>query len=66
MTRVINGYAQPDIVATKGEKQRLIFIETPESLKKNAHALGKTLGWLAQAGHKAEDTEVLIEHIGRG
>ena len=46
MTKIINGYAQPDIEAQKGQQKRLIFVETPSSLKQNTEALQKSLVWL--------------------
>lgn len=46
MTRIIDGFAQPDIVARKGSEERYIFVETPQSLRENAGALEKTMGWL--------------------
>jgi len=39
MTRIINGVAQPDIVARKEGQVRYIFVETPESLKANEKPL---------------------------
>ena len=45
MTKIINGCAQPDIVATKGKEKVAIFVETPHSLKANIKALIKALLW---------------------
>jgi len=46
MTKILGGYAQPDIEATKGDETILVFVETPESLVENALALKKTMDLL--------------------
>ena len=46
MTRIINGYAQPDIVATKGDEKVMVFVEIPKSLRNNAKAIQKTLEYI--------------------
>lgn len=46
MTRILNGYAQPDIEATKGNEKVLVFVETPSSLVENAPALKETMSIL--------------------
>ncbi len=46
MTKIINGYAQPDIVAEKGEEKIMVFVETPTSLKQNAQALKNSWLWI--------------------
>lgn len=45
MTEIIDGYAQPDIVATKGKDKIAVFVETPHSLKANIKALAKSFLW---------------------
>lgn len=47
MTKIIGGYAQPDIEATKGNETRLIFVETPNSMTKQwVNAMKKTIRWI--------------------
>lgn len=48
MTKIVSGFAQPDIEATKGSEKVLIFVETPGSLKANVGALKKTYHWLVE------------------
>lgn len=49
MTRIVNGYAQPDIEATKDNETELIFVETSQSMNKLwAKAVKKTCRWLKQ------------------
>ena len=55
MTKVLNGYAQPDIEATKNGETIMVFVETPRSLRENARAIGKSLGWI---GENEPDTRV--------
>ena len=47
MTRVINGRAQPDIVAEKDGRTLLVFVETASSLQKNLPCIFKTLSELS-------------------
>ena len=46
MTRILDGFAQPDIEATRGSGKRLIFVETHGTLSTNATALKKSIRWL--------------------
>jgi len=46
MAKIINGYAQPDVEATKGDETILTFVETPSSFKANQNAIARSLGWL--------------------
>lgn len=48
MTEIIDGYAQADIWATRGDEIRVIFVETPNSLTKNAGALERSFVWLQE------------------
>jgi len=48
MTKILDGYAQPDVEATKGNETILTFVETPHSLVLNKNALKKSLHWLKQ------------------
>jgi hypothetical protein len=47
MTRIVSGYAQPDIVATRDNKKGLVFVETPQSFKNNIETLVMTIRELA-------------------
>ena len=51
MTKIINGYAQADLEITKQGETRIIFVETPSSLRANAHAISKSHRWLQR--HRA-------------
>jgi len=46
MTRIIEGFAQPDLVATKNGRKCLVFVETFGSFRENLPAIVKTLEWL--------------------
>lgn len=46
MTKIMDGFAQPDIEATKGTEKILVFVETPDSLSRNAKELKRTLAYL--------------------
>lgn len=48
MTRIVDGYAQPDIEAEREGEKVVVFVETPASLKENALALKKSLKWLEE------------------
>lgn len=50
MTKVINGYAQPDIVAEKGKKKIVIFVETPSTMRNREYmrALARSYLWLRE------------------
>ena len=64
MTEIINGYAQPDIVATKGRTKIAIFVETPHSLKANVKALTKSFLWYK---NNEPNTRVdLVHTVSRG
>lgn len=45
VTRIIDGIAQPDIVAQRGDETKFIFVETSESLNQNREALKRFLDW---------------------
>lgn len=63
MTRIINGFAQPDIVAEKGDEKIMVFVETPKSLRANSRAFGKSLEWLRE---NEPDTRVdLVQTVPR-
>lgn len=64
MTRIINGYAQPDIVAEKGEEKIMVFVETPKSLKWNVKAL--TRSWLWINKHEPNTRVDLVHTVPRG
>lgn len=59
MTKIIDGYAQPDIVATKGKEKIAVFVETPHSLKANSKALFKSFLWYKE---NEPDTRVDLVH----
>lgn len=46
MTKVLDGYAQPDIEAERNGEKLLVFIETPESLKSMKAPLKRSVAWL--------------------
>lgn len=48
MTRIVDGYAQPDIVAEKGDEKIMVFVETPSSWKNRGlvEALKKSFKWI--------------------
>jgi len=56
MTQVIDGIAQPDIVAWNEEEFRFIFVETEESLGENREALKAFVRWY-------EDADAVQEYI---
>ena len=45
MTRIINGYAQPDIVAEKDNEKIVIFVETPKTLHNKEHMGAVATSW---------------------
>ncbi len=63
MTKIIDGYAQPDIVAEKGNEKIMIFVETPNSLKVNAEALSKSWSWLQE--HESSTRVDLVQTVPR-
>ena len=63
MTQIINGYAQPDIVAKKGTEKVAVFVETPSSLKKNATALKRTWLWIGE--HEPNTRIDLVQTVSR-
>ena len=48
MTKIIDGYAQPDIVAEKDGEKVAIFVETPSTLRYNIKAIAKSYQWLQE------------------
>jgi len=60
MTQVIDGIAQPDIVAWNDEEFRFIFIETSESFIENREALKAFVGWYGDADAVQEYIENCI------
>jgi|TARA_Y100000310_G_scaffold328100_1_gene395627 hypothetical protein len=45
MTKIIDGFAQPDIEATRGSEKLYVFVETPDSLSEHAGAIKKSIVW---------------------
>ena len=43
MTKIKDGYAQPDVVGTQMGRKRIVFVESPQSFKDNIEALVMTL-----------------------
>lgn len=48
MTQIVDGYAQPDIEAIKGNEHLIYFVETPNTMKVNAPAIKKSYIWLSK------------------
>lgn len=67
MTKIIDGYAQPDVVAIQCGKKQIIFVETVESYRENIEALVMTLRELPLGrfgDYKLEDIrEIRIEIV---
>ena len=61
MTKIVEGYAQPDIVAEKDNKKIAIFVETPYTLHSKGHmrSIAKSCQWLKK--HEP-NTEVQLIH----
>lgn len=47
MTKIINGYAQPDVVGTREGRKLVVFIEDAQSFKENIESIVMTLRELA-------------------
>ena len=63
MTRIMGGCAQPDIVATKDGATRMLFVETPSSLRDNTEALKRAYVWLS--AHEPDATVELVVVVPR-
>lgn len=64
MTRIVDGYAQPDVVAEKDGKKVVVFVETPESLRKNIAALVRS--WLRIKENEPDTRVDLVHTVPRG
>lgn len=67
MTKIIGGYAQPEIVATKQGRKQIIFVESPQSYRENIEAIVMTLRELPLdrfADYRLSDlSEIKIEFV---
>ena len=61
MTKIVDGYAQADVEATKGDETIVTFVETPESLLANLEAIEKSERWLKENRPKVRVDVVLTE-----
>ena len=63
MTKILNGYAQPDIEAEKEGNKIIIYVETPNSFKKNIRYLKRSITWIKE---NEPDTRIdLIQTVPR-
>ena len=67
MTKIINGFAQPDITAEKGNEKIAVFVETPGSLRTNARALGRSLEWFREnePGTRVDLVQTVPRSVGK-
>jgi len=65
MTRVVDGYAQPDIDAYKGRERLVYFVETRETLATSAPAIVKSMAWLKENDYGTQTKIVVVKPTGK-